>query len=65
MALVEHDFFEVPGTGVVVVDLISSAIKLTESLVDIHRAFGIVRSRAGIYERTPASTIEAVSSAYR
>lgn len=64
MALVEHDFFSVPGTGAVVVDLISCAVKLIESLVDIHQAFGIVRSRAGMYAAPRDGSVAAVREAY-
>jgi Asp/Glu/hydantoin racemase len=49
MTMVEHNIFEVPGTGAPVVDLISSAVKISEMLVDIQRAFGTVRSRASSY----------------
>ncbi len=60
MTLVEHGMFEIPGTGVVVVDLISSAVKLAEAMVDIHKAFGIVRSRAGLYAGPSAETVAKV-----
>ncbi|GIW07249.1 MAG: Asp/Glu/hydantoin racemase [Dehalococcoidia bacterium] len=60
MALVEHHFVDVPGTGAVVVDLISCAIKLIEALVDIRRAFGIVCSRAGIYAGMRPESVMAV-----
>lgn len=39
----------IPGTNQIVVDLITSAVKQVEGLVDLHRALGIVRSRAGQY----------------
>jgi allantoin racemase len=64
MALVEHNVFEIPGTGAVVVDLMSSAIKLMEALVDIHRAFGIVRSRAGMYAAPSPGSLAAIRKGY-
>ncbi|MFN8535526.1 MAG: aspartate/glutamate racemase family protein [Dehalococcoidia bacterium] len=64
MALVEHNLLTIPGTGAVVVDLISSAIKLTEALVDIHQAFGIVRSRAGTYAGAPPEVIATVRQTF-
>ncbi len=64
MALVEHNVFEIPGTGAVVVDLMSSAVKLMESLVDIHKAFGIVRSRAGLYAAPKAGQIARIRESY-
>lgn len=64
MALAEHNMFEIPGTGAVVVDLISSAIKFTESLVDIKNAFGIVRSRAGSYTGAPPEIIAGVRETF-
>lgn len=60
MALVEAKMFTIPGTGAVVVDPISSAIKLSETLVDLHKSFGIVRSRAGTYAGAPDEIISAV-----
>lgn len=64
MALAEHNLFEIPGTGAVVVDLISSAIKFTEALVDIKQAFGIVRSRAGAYTGAPPEIIAGVRETF-
>lgn len=60
MALVENNVFTIPGTGAVVADPITSAIKLIEVLVDIHKSFGIVRSRAGAYAGAPPEIIAAV-----
>jgi Asp/Glu/hydantoin racemase len=64
MALVENNVFTIPGTGAVVADPISSAIKLIELLVDIQRSFGIVRSRAGTYAGAPPDVIAAVREAF-
>lgn len=64
MALVEHDLFTIPDTGAVVVDLISSAVKLTEALVDLHASTGIVRSRAGTYAGAPPEVIQSVRESF-
>lgn len=64
MALVENNVFTVPGTGAVVADPITSAIKLIELLVDINKSFGIVRSRAGTYAGAPPEVIAAVRDAF-
>lgn len=64
MALVEHNLFSIPGTGAVIVDLISAAVKMVEVLVDFQRAFGIVRSRAGAYAGAPVDVIKSVREAF-
>ncbi|MCS6801621.1 MAG: aspartate/glutamate racemase family protein [Chloroflexota bacterium] len=60
MAVSGANLFEIPGTGAPVVDLMASAIKLIEALVDLHRAFGIVRSRAGAYAGPSKETLARV-----
>ena len=49
----------IPGTNQVVVDLITSAIKQIEGLVDLHRSLGIVRSRAGQFGLPTPDDLEA------
>ena len=57
MVVTGHDLFHLPRSGAPVVDLMASAIKLVEALVDLHRAFGIVRSRVGAYAGPSAETL--------
>lgn len=64
MTMVEHNIFEVPGTGAPLVDLISSAIKVSEMLVDIKGAFGTVRSRAGSYQGPAPEVLASVRSTF-
>lgn len=64
MAVTGANLFEIPGTGAPVVDLMASAIKLVEALVDLHRAFGIVRSRAGAYAGPSNETIARVRATF-
>ncbi|MCS7002079.1 MAG: aspartate/glutamate racemase family protein, partial [Dehalococcoidia bacterium] len=52
-----------PGSYVVV-DLVSSGVKMAECLVDLRRAFGVVRSRAGVYASPSAEDRAAVRDAF-
>ena len=64
MAVTGANLFEIPGTGAPIVDLMASAIKLVETLVDLHHAFGIVRSRAGAYAGPSKETITRVRETF-
>ncbi|MFN8533129.1 MAG: aspartate/glutamate racemase family protein [Dehalococcoidia bacterium] len=64
MAVTGANIFEIPGTGAPVVDLMTSAIKLVEALVDIHQSFGIVRSRAGAYAGPSRETVAKVRETF-
>ena len=65
MAATEHGLYEIPGTGAPVVDLMTSAIKLIETLVDIHRVRGTVRSRAGAYAGPSRETVAKVRETFK
>ena len=64
MAVTGANMHEIPGTGAPVVDLMASAIKLVEALVDINQAFGIVRSRAGAYAGPSKETVARVRETF-
>ncbi|GIW12074.1 MAG: aspartate/glutamate racemase family protein [Chloroflexi bacterium] len=64
VVLVHEHALQVPGTGQVVVDLISSGVKLAEMLVDLHRAFGIVRSRGGGFAPPGASDLREIAESF-
>ncbi len=54
----------VAETGHVVVDLVTSGVKMAESLVDLHRALGIVRSRTGTYAQPGDADLATIDSAF-
>lgn len=59
-ALAQVGYNEVTGTGVPVVTALPAMIKLAESLVDLRRSLGIIKTEAliGPYKSTPESVLQ-------
>lgn len=64
VVLLKENFLVMPGTGVVVVDLVTSGIKMIESLVDLHRSLGVVRSRAGVYALPTGDDLASIGDSF-
>ncbi|MFN8534767.1 MAG: aspartate/glutamate racemase family protein [Dehalococcoidia bacterium] len=64
VVMVHERALSIPSTGQVIVDLISSGIKMAETMVDLHRALGIVRSRGGGFARPTESELAAIAESF-
>jgi allantoin racemase len=64
VVLVHERALRVASTGQAIVDLITSAVKMAETMVDLHRALGIVRSRGGSFARPSADELRAIAESF-
>ncbi|MCS6802506.1 MAG: aspartate/glutamate racemase family protein [Chloroflexota bacterium] len=62
--LVHERALQVPETGQAIVDLITSGVKMAETLVDLRRALGIVRSRGGGFARPGESELREIAESF-
>ena len=64
VVLVHERALRVPSTGQAIVDLIGSGVKMAETMVDLHRAYGIARSRGGGYARPSEDELGAIVDSF-
>ena len=64
VVLVHERALRVPSTGQAIVDLIGCGIKMAETMVDLRRAYGVVRSRGGGYARPSEEELRAIAESF-
>jgi Asp/Glu/hydantoin racemase len=64
VVLVHERALHVAATGQAIVDLITSGVKMAETMVDLHRALGIVRSRGGGYARPTSQELRDIAESF-
>lgn len=55
-----HNYREIPGTGVPVLDCSAAGLKMAEMLVDLNQSIGLQKSTAGYFRGAPQDVLENV-----